>query len=273
MTNLSLLERARTAPSVPLSFDDLKRIEESPRRGELTATSLRQLVRCAEAGTLQNRVGEARFAQSLRASLEAKSQVLRLKRMLDVVGALIGLIVLSPLLIGVAIAIRLTTPGPALFRQWRYGLRNVPFEVYKFRTFYADRSDQTGVKQTVANDNRVTPLGRVLRRTNIDELPQLINILLGQMSLVGPRPHAMGMLADGVVYEKLISAYPLRHLVTPGLTGLAQVRGFRGPTTGRFAARGRLLNDLIYAQRLSVLLDVRIILTTVVQELRRASGS
>jgi lipopolysaccharide/colanic/teichoic acid biosynthesis glycosyltransferase len=206
-------------------------------------------------------------------SVEARAGSLKAKRAFDLVAASLGLILLSPLLLAVAIAIRLTSRGPAIFRQWRHGRNGVPFQVYKFRTLYADAADATGLRQTVANDCRITPLGRFLRKANIDELPQLLNVIQGDMSLVGPRPHPIGMLAGGVPYEDLISAYPLRHLVSPGLTGLAQVRGFRGPTTERFAARGRVFNDLLYVQRVSVFLDLRIIWGTIVQELRRGSGS
>ncbi len=119
----------------------------------------------------------------------------------------------------------------------------------------------------------MTPLGRILRRTNVDELPQLWNVLIGNMSLVGPRPHAVGMQAGGMDYEELIPAYHLRHVVKPGITGLAQARGYRGSTKQRVAARGRIVCDLEYIRRFSVLLDIRIILWTLLQELHCGTGS
>ncbi|MFD1696774.1 sugar transferase [Roseibium aestuarii] len=195
------------------------------------------------------------------------------KRSLDLVGATAGLVLLSPLLAGIAIAIKATSPGPVLFRQARHGLGGDTFITYKFRSMHTDRCDQSGVAQTVENDPRITPLGRFLRRSNFDELPQLLNILKGDMSLVGPRPHVPGMRANGVPYEEFDLRYPMRHRVRPGLTGLAQVNGFRGETRDARAARGRLELDLEYIETQSLALDVKIIARTVAQEFFRASGS
>jgi lipopolysaccharide/colanic/teichoic acid biosynthesis glycosyltransferase len=181
-------------------------------------------------------------------------------------GSATGLLLFAPLLIGIAIAIKLSSPGPVFFRQKRYGYRNRRFWIFKFRTMYVDRGDQQGVKQTIADDARVTPLGRILRKTSLDELPQLINVLKGDMSLVGPRPHVPGMLANGVLYEALIPYYFERHNMRPGLTGLAQVRGLRGSTTDPAAALARLDCDLEYIENWSLHRDVAIITHTIVKE-------
>ena len=169
-----------------------------------------------------------------------------MKKLLDLGGATAGLVLLAPLLTGIAVAIKLTSSGPVLFRQQRYGLNGKPFQVLKFRTMRIDMCDPSGVTQTVADDPRVTMVGRFLRRSNFDELPQLINVLKGEMSLVGPRPHVPGMLAAGVPYETFDGRYMERHCVRPGLTGLAQVKGYRGETRDEHAARMRLEYDLKY---------------------------
>lgn len=197
---------------------------------------------------------------------------LMLKRVVDIVGASLALLILAPLLSMVAVIVRLSTPGPVIFSQLRHGLHGRPFRVYKFRTLYADRCDTSGVAQIMPDDSRVTPIGRLLRRTNIDELPQLWNVLKGDMSLVGPRPHVIGMRAGGMRYEHLVLAYPMRHLVKPGITGLAQLRGFRGPTRNGTTARMRILCDLQYIHRYSNLLDLKIMILTLWQELRGGTG-
>ncbi|MCB1498887.1 MAG: sugar transferase [Bauldia sp.] len=191
---------------------------------------------------------------------------------MDIVGAALALFVLFPLLSIAAVAVRLTTPGPIVYSQLRIGLHGRPFRIYKFRTLYADRCDESGLIQAVPGDDRITPVGRLLRRTNIDELPQLWNVLKGDMSLVGPRPHAIGMHAGGMVYEDLVLAYPLRHLVRPGITGLAQLHGYRGPTMDPIRARMRIVCDLEYIRRFSIFLDLKIIVLTVWRELRGGTG-
>ncbi|TYC52903.1 sugar transferase [Rhodobacterales bacterium] len=195
-----------------------------------------------------------------------------MKKLLDLGGATAGLVLLAPLLTGIAVAIKLTSSGPVLFRQQRYGLNGKPFQVLKFRTMRIDMCDPSGVTQTVADDPRVTMVGRFLRRSNFDELPQLINVLKGEMSLVGPRPHVPGMLAAGVPYETFDGRYMERHCVRPGLTGLAQVKGYRGETRDEHAARMRLEYDLKYIETISVGLDIRIIAETVVREFLGGNG-
>ena len=197
---------------------------------------------------------------------------LSLKRGFDIVAAFSALLVLSPLLIAVAVLIRLDSPGPALFTQTRWGRNCQRIRVYKFRSMRADLCDRSGIAQTVRGDPRITRLGAVLRRTNLDELPQLINVLKGDMSIVGPRCHAIDMLAAGRLYEDLVPQYHRRHTMRPGMTGLAQMRGLRGPTDRPTMARARVISDLYYVEHFSILLDLKIIAGTVMSELRGGSG-
>ena len=192
--------------------------------------------------------------------------LLTAKRAIDVVGASIGLLALAPLLIGVAIAIKITSPGPVFFRQRRYGYHNRRFWIYKFRTMFIHLSDNRGTCQAMADDPRATPLGRILRKISFDELPQLINVLKGDMSLVGPRPHVPGMLAGGMLYEALTPYYFQRHNHAAGITGLAQVSGYRGSTMDPVSAIKRLDLDLRYIEMWSLWLDLTIIMRTVIWE-------
>lgn len=194
------------------------------------------------------------------------------KRLVDIVGAAFGLLLLSPLLLAVAAIIKFTSAGPVFFRQDRTGLNNKTFEILKFRSMYTDRCDVSGVAQTVAGDSRITPIGRIIRKTNIDELPQLINVLRGDMSLVGPRPHVPGMLAAGVPYEELVIGYERRHAMRPGITGLAQASGLRGPTTEVEPSVMRVVRDIEYIRNFSIWLDIKILYRTVVNELVRGNG-
>ncbi|MCK7611018.1 sugar transferase [Roseibium sediminicola] len=195
-----------------------------------------------------------------------------MKKALDLTGATAGLLLLFPLFVAISVAIKATSRGPVLFCQKRYGRNGTPFTVLKFRTMHLHQCDPSGVSQTVANDPRVTTVGSFLRKSNFDELPQLINVLRGDMSLVGPRPHVPGMLAAGVPYETFDPRYMARHEVLPGLTGLAQVSGFRGETKEAYAARMRLECDLAYIRQQSILLDLRIIAATIVNEFFKGRG-
>ena len=154
---------------------------------------------------------------------------------------------------------KFTTPGSVIFKQRRYGLDGHEIIVYKFRTMYVSQ-DGGHIPQATKDDSRVTRVGRILRKYSIDELPQFINVLQGRMSVVGPRPHA---IAHNEEYRKLIKGYMVRHKVNPGITGLAQVRGFRGETSTVEEMRQRVEADLEYLRNWSIELDIRIILRTV----------
>ena len=197
---------------------------------------------------------------------------LRMKRAMDVVISGLALFALLPLFAIVAMIIKVTSPGPVLFRQDRQGLRGELFGIYKFRSMDLAACDITGVEQTVQGDARVTPFGRLLRRTSIDELPQLLNVLRGDMSLVGPRPHVAGMRAGGMNYHDLVPYYYSRLDMVPGLTGWAQVNGLRGPTVDAARARARVDHDIAYIQNFSLWLDVKIMVMTITREFLRGSG-
>ncbi|KQS81512.1 exopolysaccharide biosynthesis protein [Rhizobium sp. Leaf384] len=194
------------------------------------------------------------------------------KRALDIAVSLTALTILLPLFLLVCVAIRLESPGSPIFSQVRWGVNGKRIRIYKLRSMRTDMCDATGVAQTTKNDPRITRLGAILRKTSIDELPQLLNVLLGQMSLVGPRCHAIGMLAADRLYEDLVPHYHDRHMVKPGLTGLAQVRGFRGPTTDPVKARARIACDIYYVHNFTFWMDVNIIVKTVWSELRGGTG-
>jgi putative colanic acid biosynthesis UDP-glucose lipid carrier transferase len=185
------------------------------------------------------------------------------KRGMDVALSSFGLLLLSPLLLIVALLIKLGSPGPIIFRQRRYGLDGEIIDVYKFRTMTVVE-DGTTVKQVTRDDPRVTPIGRFLRRYSIDELPQLFNVLAGSMSLVGPRPHAV---AHNEEYRRLIKGYMVRHKVLPGITGLAQVNGCRGETSRLEEMKARIEYDLDYLRQWTPSLDMRILFKTAVQVL------
>jgi Undecaprenyl-phosphate glucose phosphotransferase len=180
------------------------------------------------------------------------------KRAFDIAAAGIGLVLLSPLFLFVSIAIKLDSPGPIFFRQTRHGYNNDPIRVFKFRSMTATE-DGGAFRQAKENDPRVTRLGRLLRRTNIDELPQLLNVLTGEMSIVGPRPHPVAL---NQIFEQQISPFSRRHNVKPGITGWAQVNGYRGQTDTLEKMQRRFEHDLHYIDNWSFLLDIKIILMT-----------
>jgi putative colanic acid biosynthesis UDP-glucose lipid carrier transferase len=190
------------------------------------------------------------------------------KRTLDIVVSIIALLVLTPLLIIIALLVGSTSGGPILFRQARTGYRGQPFRIFKFRTMTVIEDGDT-IAHARRGDRRVTPVGRFLRATSLDEVPQLFNILLGDMSLVGPRPHA---LAHDRYYGSLLDGYGERFLVKPGLTGLAQVRGLRGEIHDLSCMARRLAADVEYIRRWTPLFDIAIIIQTVPKMVRDRSA-
>jgi putative colanic acid biosysnthesis UDP-glucose lipid carrier transferase len=190
------------------------------------------------------------------------------KRASDIVLSLLFLALASPVMLAIALGVKLSSPGPVLFRQRRYGLDGREIVVYKFRSMTV-AEDGAIIRQATRNDTRVTPLGALLRSSSLDELPQLVNVLQGRMSLVGPRPHA---IAHNELYRKLIRGYMIRHKVRPGITGLAQVNGFRGETDTVEKMKARVEHDLAYLRNWSLLLDLQIVLKTFVVVLRRRNA-
>jgi putative colanic acid biosysnthesis UDP-glucose lipid carrier transferase len=186
------------------------------------------------------------------------------KRLTDIVLSVVILLLLLPLLALIAILVKVSSPGPIIFKQRRYGLDGREIAVYKFRTMKVTE-DGAQIRQASKEDDRITRIGAVLRRSSLDELPQLINVLQGRMSLVGPRPHAV---AHNEEYRKLIKGYMVRHKVLPGITGLAQVNGCRGETSQLKEMEARVNFDLDYLRHWSPMLDIKIILLTVVKIFR-----
>jgi Undecaprenyl-phosphate glucose phosphotransferase len=176
-----------------------------------------------------------------------------------VVGGL-ALLALSPLLIATAIAVKLDSKGPAFFKQKRYGFNNELIEVFKFRSMYVDQTDASAAKLVTRNDPRVTRVGRYIRKTSLDELPQLINVVFkGNLSLVGPRPHAVHAKAADRQYDEVVDGYFARHRVRPGITGWAQINGWRGETDTQEKIQQRVEHDLYYIENWSVLFDLYIL--------------
>lgn len=185
-----------------------------------------------------------------------------LKRMLDLAIAVPALVALSPLMLAVGIAIMVESGGPVLFRQQRVGRNNRLFGLLKFRSFSHTCADPTGARSASKGDARMTRVGAFIRRTSIDELPQLLNVIMGAMSIVGPRPHALGSTAEDALFWKIDERYFHRHAVKPGMTGLAQIRGYRGATIRRHDLTNRLQSDLEYLCNWSIWRDIKIIVAT-----------
>jgi putative colanic acid biosynthesis UDP-glucose lipid carrier transferase len=181
-----------------------------------------------------------------------------IKRIEDIILSLIIITLISPIILAVAIIIKLTSKGPIVYKQYRHGWNGKTIKVYKFRSMYFDDNDQ--FKQATKNDSRITPIGKFIRKTSIDEFPQFLNVLQGRMSIVGPRPHPVSMNED---YKDKIDNYMQRHKVKPGITGWAQVNGLRGETDTIEKMEKRIEYDLYYIQNWSIMLDLRIIFFTI----------
>lgn len=185
-----------------------------------------------------------------------------IKALEDRIFAALILLMISPLLLTIAIGVKLSSKGPVFFKQLRHGWDGHIIKVYKFRTMYMHKEEENKVTQARANDKRITPFGRFLRRTSLDELPQFINVLQGRMSIVGPRPHA---ISHNEFYKDSIKAYMQRHKVKPGITGWAQVNGWRGETEQLEKMQKRVEYDLYYIENWSLIFDLKIIFLTVFQ--------
>lgn len=184
------------------------------------------------------------------------------KTLFDYTLASLLILILWPLFLLIALCIRLETKGPVLFRQKRYGFNNRSIEIYKFRSMHTDQEDKEAERLVSRNDTRVTKVGRFLRKTSLDELPQLFNVLEGKLSLVGPRPHAPKAKAGALLYEQVVDGYFARHKLKPGITGWAQINGWRGETDTAEKIQGRLDFDLDYINRWSLAFDALILLKT-----------
>ncbi|SFN68965.1 Undecaprenyl-phosphate glucose phosphotransferase [Cohaesibacter marisflavi] len=185
-----------------------------------------------------------------------------LKRVSDVVIAGISIALLSPILIGTAIAIKLDSEGPIIFRQKRLGFNNEEVVIFKFRSLYHSQSDQNAQKSVTKNDSRVTKVGRFIRKTSIDELPQLFNVILGSLSLVGPRPHVPRQQTNERLFEEVADGYMARHKVKPGITGWAQIHGWRGEIDDDEKLKQRVEHDIYYIENWSLALDLYILAVT-----------
>jgi putative colanic acid biosynthesis UDP-glucose lipid carrier transferase len=190
------------------------------------------------------------------------------KRIEDLLVASAILLLISPLMLAIALGVKLSSPGPVLFKQRRYGVDGRKIVVYKFRTMTVVEDGEV-IKQATKNDARITRFGAFLRKTSLDELPQFINVLQGRMSVVGPRPHAV---AHNELYRKLIRGYMIRHKVRPGITGLAQVNGYRGETETVEKMKLRIEYDLMYLRNWSLVLDLQVILKTIVVVLKKQNA-
>ena len=178
-----------------------------------------------------------------------------IKRLIDIVGSIVALILFSPIMLVVAILVKKSSPGPIIFAQERIGLGNKPFKMYKFRSMGVQDPKKEAKEWTTKNDARVTPVGRVIRKTSLDELPQFWNVLKGDMSLIGPRPERPLFVEK---FKEEIPRYMIKHQVRPGITGWAQVNGFRGDTS----IRSRIEHDLYYIENWSLGLDIKILFLT-----------
>ena len=186
-----------------------------------------------------------------------------MKWLFDKIVGSLALICAAPIMLLVAIAIKLDSKGPVFFKQMRYGFNNERIEIFKFRSMYADQTDATASRLVSKGDPRVTRVGRFIRKTSLDELPQLFNVVFfGNLSLVGPRPHAVHAKAENRLYDEAVDGYFARHRVKPGITGWAQIHGWRGETDSHEKIQHRVEHDLYYIENWSILLDLYIVAQT-----------
>ncbi len=185
-----------------------------------------------------------------------------MKRTFDIVFSFFAIVALSPIMLITAIAVKLDSKGPIIFRQKREGFNNEEIEIFKFRSLYTNQGDNSGVNVVTKGDSRVTKVGRFIRKTSIDELPQLFNVLLGSLSLVGPRPHVANAQTDNKLWTEVVDSYIARHKVKPGVTGWAQINGWRGEVDREDKLKGRIEYDLYYIENWSLLFDLYILAIT-----------
>jgi Undecaprenyl-phosphate glucose phosphotransferase len=209
----------------------------------------------------QRNASLAHFVDLSGATTDARRALV--KRAQDVVIGGLGLLAAAPIMVMVAVAIKLDSPGPVFFRQRRHGFNNEAILVWKFRSMRHEAADAKAARQVSANDDRVTKVGKFIRKTSLDELPQLFNVLRGEMSMVGPRPHAIGMKSGDVESEKLVAHYAHRHRMKPGVTGWAAINGSRGPVDTAELVQERVALDVEYIERQSFWLDIYIIAMTI----------
>ncbi|MCH9807693.1 MAG: undecaprenyl-phosphate glucose phosphotransferase [Alphaproteobacteria bacterium] len=263
----SLIEVARSTRidlvivALPLSAEErianvVKHVSQLPVEVKLPA----KLSQVRFAPETYSRVGSVAMLDLVDKPLTAWGDVG--KWLFDKVIATIALILLSPVLAAVAVAVKMDSRGPILFRQKRYGLNNELIEVFKFRSMYVDMCDAAASKLVTKEDPRVTPVGRFIRKSSLDELPQLFNVLLGDLSLVGPRPHAVSAKAGQELYDQVVESYFARHKVKPGITGWAQINGWRGETDTHEKIVKRVEHDLYYIENWSIFFDFYILAKT-----------
>lgn len=227
----------------------------APRRPTWSATFGETGSRGTDSATTRGHAAEPSLSPISGANLVAKE-------LLDRVLAVGILVLILPLMLLIALAIKLESPGPVIFRQLRHGRDGRPFTVYKFRTMRREAANVSAAQQATRDDPRITALGRLLRRTSLDELPQFLNVLQGNMSIVGPRPHPVEL---NELYRDRIERYMWRQVVKPGITGWAQINGFRGETDTLDKMHKRIEFDLYYIDHWSLWFDIKIILITVVR--------
>ncbi len=247
--------------TLPLSGSHF--INEMLARLRNTTANVRYVPDMEELHLLNYSVSDVAGLAVLNLTMSPMVGINRLGKMIEdyVLGSLI-LIAISPLMLGIAIGVKLTSPGPVFFRQQRHGWDGRQFECYKFRTMVVHDEQGQTLQQAQRNDSRVTRFGAFLRRTSLDELPQLLNVLKGDMSLVGPRPHAV---KHNLLYRERIEDYMLRHKVKPGITGWAQINGWRGETDTDEKMKHRVEHDLYYIEHWSIGLDFKILAMTAVK--------